>query len=71
LFIVVCFAPNQTEGKKVARKTYRVEIKGMSTFVGYVTAESEDEAYQIAVDEDMSEWLFEDIVDAQYELEEM
>jgi hypothetical protein len=55
----------------MSKKTYRVEIIGKARFVGYVTANSEDEAYQIAVDEDVNEYLFDDLWDCNYELEEM
>lgn len=55
----------------MAKKTYRVEILGKARFIGYVTAESEDEAYQIAVDEDVNDYLFEDLWDCTYNLEEM
>ena len=55
----------------MSRKTYRVEIKGNATFVGYVTAESEDEAFDIAVQDNISDYLLDDVVSLKYKLEEM
>jgi hypothetical protein len=50
---------------------YRVEIKGMATFVGYINAASESEAYEIAAEESVDEYLLDDIENPKYVVEEV